>query len=231
MFVYAIQMRRGHTWCLQQSKELSPHLWVLLLCLQTEILLLGSFMLLCGLHKKAVESPLRPCSLSLPWEILTFGVLFFFSWVGVNKLGNRTAGGLLVSLWTWDFTAACWGSDLRVQGEDCESCWDTVEGLAPSVLCREREAWHNCICTAGSVRLCSKVISLPCLGFWPKELVSYCTLEPGSRLSYTQCRQLKDQGFSAKQIINWTDINIFTNTLILPEEELFKPIRWNALQI
>lgn len=58
--------RRGHPWCLQHSRELSPYLWVLLLCLQREILLLGLFMLLCGLHE-ASEAPLGPCSLPLLW--------------------------------------------------------------------------------------------------------------------------------------------------------------------
>lgn len=91
-------MRRGHAWCLPQSRELSPCLGVSLPCLQIEILPQGLFMLLFGVHKKVVECPLGPCSLSLLWENLTSVVLFFvgffFSWVEVNKLGSWTAGEL-----------------------------------------------------------------------------------------------------------------------------------------
>lgn len=66
MFVYTLQMRRGHPWCLQHSRELIPCLWVLLLCFQREILLLGLFMLLCSLHKVS-EALLGPCSHFLLW--------------------------------------------------------------------------------------------------------------------------------------------------------------------
>lgn len=98
---------------------------------------------------------------------LGFWVFFFFCWIRASKLGSWTARELLVSLWfsSRDFARGCWGSDLWVWGEDCESCWDTVEGLAPSVLHREIEAWHKGVSHAGSEQPCSKVIALPCHGF------------------------------------------------------------------
>lgn len=151
------------------------------------------FMLLYSLLKKVAESALEPRSLSLPWEVLgSFFYPFFFFFLFllfVCMCVCLESISLVAELVVWQHAAEVVTSKHKVSlvGIMLED-WVLLH-------CAVREE----LGTATPILLVvCKVITVPCLGFLPKEPVSSSRLQSRSRLSYTQCRQLKDQGFFSK---------------------------------
>lgn len=162
--------------------------------------------------KKVAESPLRPCSSSLLWEILTIR-FWGFLFLGLESIS------CVAEQWQSSLSASGLGILQQAAEAVTAKCKERTVSPAAMLLkdwllpcCAGREQFGTTVSVLLVVCNPAAKSSLFPAGFWRKELVS-CY----QRLRHMQYRQWKDQGFSAKQGLNWTV------RLVSPEKKLFNP--------